>query len=58
MSIGTDSDSSGYPTQSLYDGVGTTQEQGMAAGYPFPAVGGNLDLDQGWNWFGIEAPTQ
>ena len=34
------------------------QEQSMPAeGYPFPAVSGGTELDNGWNWFGVDAPV-
>lgn len=34
------------------------QEQNIPVeGFPFPAVSGGLELDNGWNWMGIEAPA-
>lgn len=34
------------------------QEQNIPAdGFPFPAVSGGLELDNGWNWMGVEAPV-
>lgn len=34
------------------------QDQNIPSeGFPFPAVGGGLELDNGWNWMGIEAPA-
>ena len=33
------------------------QEQIMSAeGFPFPPAGGGMDLDNGWNWLGVDAP--
>lgn len=28
-----------------------------AEGFPFPAVSGGLELDNGWNWLGVDAPV-
>jgi len=33
------------------------QELNMSAeGFPFPTVNGGLELDNGWNWLGVDAP--
>lgn len=33
------------------------QEQNMnLEGFPFPPVSGGLELDNGWNWMGVDAP--
>lgn len=54
--VGSASDLIGQPSQ--FSGVGSVEEQNMAAGYPFPVVSGNsVDLDHGWDWFGVGAPT-
>ena len=35
----------------------TFQEQNLPSeGFPFPASSGGLELDNGWNWFGVDAP--
>lgn len=34
------------------------QEQTVTAeGFPFPSTSGGLELDNGWNWLGIDAPV-
>lgn len=34
------------------------QEQNMPTeGFPFPPFNGGLELDNGWNWFGVDAPV-
>ena len=34
------------------------QEQNLPVeGFPFPPFNGGLELDNGWNWFGIDAPV-
>ena len=38
-------------------GVGTGNQNGFPfGGFPFSQGGSNVDLDQGWNWFGVDAP--
>ena len=49
---------SATPDQMMADGGGT----GVVGAFPFTGFpfGGqstsNVDLDQGWNWFGVDAP--
>lgn len=34
------------------------QEQNIPVeGFPFPPISGGLELDNGWNWMGVEAPV-
>ncbi|KIV93008.1 hypothetical protein PV10_04253 [Exophiala mesophila] len=45
-------------TGDVHGGQGNMQNVYPFGGFPFPQqTQSNLDLDQGWNWFGIDAPT-
>lgn len=61
MDFPTTSSGSDFASQSYSNPSPADPNMSGAGGYPFgnwPFNPSNVDLDQGWNWFGVDAPFQ